>query len=128
MIAADDSHGKGCRLRPSSKAAPRGLSPAGSDHSALRNRGLGNSRSQRYDRAIQDFDEAIRLNSNVAAAFSGRAYALRFVGQYERAIADYRQALMLQPDDSSRKQIERILKQLGAPAERDAPPTAVTKR
>src|SRR6266436_3302438 len=94
---------------------------------AFRNRGFVNSRRQRYDRAIQDFDEAIRLNADVAAAFSGRAYALRFVGQYERAIADYRQALMLQPDDSSRKQIERILKQLGAPAERDAPPTAVTK-
>jgi tetratricopeptide (TPR) repeat protein len=95
---------------------------------AFRNRGIANSRRQRYDRAIQDFDDAIRLNANVAAAFSGRAYALRFVGQYERAIADYRQALTLQPDDTGRKQIERILKQLGAPTERDATPTAVTKR
>jgi tetratricopeptide (TPR) repeat protein len=95
---------------------------------AFRNRGFVNSRRQRYDRAIQDFDEAIRLNANVAAAFSGRAYALRFVGQYERAIADYRQALTLQLDDTSRKQIEGVLKQLGAAGERDATPTAVTKR
>jgi tetratricopeptide (TPR) repeat protein len=95
---------------------------------AFRTRGFVNSRKQRYDRAIQDFDEAIRLNANVAAAFSGRAYALRFVGQYERAIADYRQALTLQLDDTGRNQIARILKQLGAPTERDATPTAVTKR
>jgi tetratricopeptide (TPR) repeat protein len=95
---------------------------------AFRNRGFVNSRRQRYDRAIQDFDEAIRLNANVAAAFSGRAYALRFVGQYERAIADYRQALTLQLDDTSRRQIERVLKQLGAATDRDATPTAVTKR
>ncbi len=99
-----------------------------SNATAFRNRGFVNSRRQRYDRAIQDFDEAIRLNANVAAAFSGRAYALRFVGQYERAIADYRQALTLQLDDTGRKQIERILKQLGAAPERDAAPTAVTKR
>jgi tetratricopeptide (TPR) repeat protein len=95
---------------------------------AFRNRGFVNSRRQRYDRAIQDFDEAIRLNANVAAAFSGRAYALRFVGQYERAIADYRHALTLQLDDTSRKQIEAILKQLGAIGAPDATPTAVTKR
>jgi tetratricopeptide (TPR) repeat protein len=95
---------------------------------AFRNRGFLNSRRQRYDRAIQDFDEAIRLNPNIAAAFSGRAYALRFVGQYERAMADYRKALTLQLDDANRNQIERILKQLGAPTERDATPTAVTKR
>jgi tetratricopeptide (TPR) repeat protein len=103
-----------------------GLDPGNA--TGFRNRGLVNSRRQRYDRAIQDFDEAIRLNPNVAAAFSGRAYALRFVGQYERAIADYRKALTLQLDDAGRNQIERILKQLGAPTERDATPTAVTKR
>ena len=95
---------------------------------AFRNRGFVNSRRQRYDRAIQDFDEAIRLNANVAAAFSGRAYALRFAGQYERAIADYRQALTLQLDDTSRRQIEGTLKQLGAARERDATPASVTKR
>ena len=95
---------------------------------AFRHRGFVNSRRQRYDRAIKDFDEAIRLNPNLAFSFSGRAYALRFVGQYERAIADYRKALTLQLDDASRRQIERILKQLGAATERDATPTAVTKR
>jgi tetratricopeptide (TPR) repeat protein len=95
---------------------------------AFRGRGFLNSRMQRYDRAIQDFDETIRLDPNVAVAFSGRAYALRFVGQYERAIADYRKALTLQLDDTSRKQIGKILKQLGGGTEVDAAPAAVTKQ
>jgi tetratricopeptide (TPR) repeat protein len=106
---------EGIRLNPNNAAA-------------FRNRGFVNSRRQRYDRAIQDFDEAIRLDPNVAASFSGRAYALRFVGQYERAIADYRKALTLQLDDANRSQIGKILKQLGVGTERDATPTAVTKR
>jgi tetratricopeptide (TPR) repeat protein len=94
----------------------------------FRNRGFLHSRMQRYDRAIQDFDEAIRLDPNVAAAFSGRAYALRFAGQYDRAIADYRKALTLSLDDTGRRQIERILKQLGAGTEQEATPASATKR
>jgi tetratricopeptide (TPR) repeat protein len=95
---------------------------------AFRNRGFINTRMQRYDRAIRDFDEAIRLDPRVASHFSGRAYALRFVGQYERAIADYRKALTLQLDDANREHTEKALKQLGVDTERDAAPTAVTKR
>src|SRR5215475_6825934 len=74
------------------------------------------------DRAIQDLDEAIRLAPSVAASFSGRAYALRFVGQYERAITDYRKALTLPLDDVARRQIEKLLKQLGAATERAGTP------
>jgi tetratricopeptide (TPR) repeat protein len=95
---------------------------------AFRNRGFLNMKRRRYDRAIQDFDEAIRLDPNVAASFSGRAYALRFVGQYDRAIADYRKALTLRLDETSRSQIARVLKQLGAAAEPGATPADVSKR
>jgi len=102
------------------------LSP--SNATAFLNRGLLYTRRQKYDRAIQDFDEAIRLDPNIAAAFSGRAFALRFVGQYERAIADYRKALTLPLDDTSRKQIDKMLKQLGAAPEREATPTVATRR
>jgi tetratricopeptide (TPR) repeat protein len=95
---------------------------------AFRNRGFLNTRRQRYDRAIQDFDEAIRLDPNVAAAFSGRAYALRFAGRYERAIADYRKALTLQLDDTTRRQIERALTQLGAAPGHDGTQAAASRR
>jgi tetratricopeptide (TPR) repeat protein len=95
---------------------------------AFRNRGFLNTRRQRYDRAIQDFDEAIRLDPNVAASFLGRAYALRFVGQYDRAVADYRKALTLQLDETSRNQIGKALKQLGATAAQGVAAANVSKR
>jgi tetratricopeptide (TPR) repeat protein len=81
---------------------------------AFRNRGSLHLRMRRYDRAIADFDEAIRLDATVAGTFASRGYALRFTGQYDRALADYRKALTLKLDDTTRRQIERTLKQLGA--------------
>ena len=69
---------------------------------------------RRYDRAIADFDETIRLDGTVAWTFASRGYALRFTGQYDRAIADYRKALTLKIDDATKREIERSLKQLGA--------------
>jgi tetratricopeptide (TPR) repeat protein len=95
---------------------------------AFRSRGVLNTRMRRYDRAIVDFTDAIRLDPKVAAAFYGRALALRYAGQYGRAVADYRKALALKLDDPSRRQIETILKQLGAAKERDATPAVATKR
>lgn len=49
------------------------------------------------DRAIADFDEAIRLNPNRAAVFRDRALAHRQNGELEAAIADYDQAIALDP-------------------------------
>jgi tetratricopeptide (TPR) repeat protein len=106
---------EGLRLEPNNAAA-------------WRNRGFLQTKRQRYDRAIQDFDEAIRLDPGVAASFFNRAYALRFVGQYDRAIADYRKALTLQLDETSRSQIARALKQLGAAAEQGVTAADVSKR
>jgi tetratricopeptide (TPR) repeat protein len=63
-----------------------------------------------------DFDEAIRVDPTAAAASSGRAHALRFVEQYDRAVADYRKALTLQLDERSQSQVGKALKQLGAAA------------
>jgi tetratricopeptide (TPR) repeat protein len=102
------------------------LDPANA--TAFRNRAAIRSKMQRYDHAIADFTEAIRLDPSVAAAFYGRALALRFAGQYDRAIADYRSSLALKLDDPSRRQIETILKQLGAANARDTAPAAVSKR
>ena len=49
------------------------------------------------DRAIADFDEAIRLNPNRAVAFRDRAQAHRRNGQLAPAIADFDQAIALDP-------------------------------
>lgn len=61
------------------------------------NRGNAYNDEGRYDRAIQDFDEAIRLNPQYAEAFNNRGGAYLGKGQYDRAIQDYDQAIRLNP-------------------------------
>jgi Flp pilus assembly protein TadD len=52
------------------------------------------------DRAIADFDQAIRLNPNFADAFYNRGNAYGRKGQPDRAIADFDQAIRLNPNYS----------------------------
>ena len=64
---------------------------------ALNNRGSGYQRKQQYDRAIQDYDQAIRLNPNVAIAYYNRGLAYASKDQYDHAIEDFDQAIRLDP-------------------------------
>src|SRR6266853_2078262 len=64
---------------------------------AFTNRGSGYATKGDYDRAIQDFDQALQLNSNDAIAFFDRGLAFAHKGDYDRAIQDYDQALQLNP-------------------------------
>src|SRR5215468_9510702 len=50
-----------------------------------------------YDRAIEDYNQAIRLNPNHANAFSNRGVAYGRKGDYDRAIENYDQAIRLNP-------------------------------
>ena len=59
------------------------------------NRGRAWSDQGRQDRAIQDFDHAIRLDPEYPDAFNSRALAYRGMGQNERAIEDFNQAIRL---------------------------------
>jgi lipoprotein NlpI len=61
-------------------------------------RGIAYGRIGDYDRAIQDFDQALRLNLNHADAFNNRGLAYQFKKDYDRAIQDYDQALRLNPN------------------------------
>jgi len=54
-----------------------------------------------YDRAIQDFDQAIRLKPDNSKIFSIRGLAYERKGDHDRAIQDYDQAIRLKPDDSN---------------------------
>ncbi len=60
---------------------------------------LGNAayESGEYERAIQDLDEAIRLDPQYAFAYNNRGIAYRLLGQYNRAIQDYDEAIRLDP-------------------------------
>jgi tetratricopeptide (TPR) repeat protein len=50
----------------------------------------------------------------ISSYFKNRANTLRFMGQYDRAIADYRKALTLNIDERMKKEIDWALKELGA--------------
>ena len=52
-----------------------------------------------YEKAIADFDTALRLDPENAAAHLGRGAAFRMKGDFDQAIADYDVALRLKPGD-----------------------------
>jgi tetratricopeptide (TPR) repeat protein len=63
------------------------------------NRALGYRSKGNYDRAIQDFDQAIRLKPDDVSAYHGRGVAYLFKNDNERAIQDFDSAIRLKPDD-----------------------------
>jgi tetratricopeptide (TPR) repeat protein len=50
-----------------------------------------------YDKAIADYDEAIRLDPKYAIAFNNRGSAWLIKKEYDKAIADYDEAIRLDP-------------------------------
>jgi tetratricopeptide (TPR) repeat protein len=54
----------------------------------------------RYDAAIKDLDEAIRLGPPRATSLQNRGAAYNGLGQYERAIRDLTEAIRLDPDNA----------------------------
>ena len=64
---------------------------------AYNNRGSAYSDKGQHDRAIQDYDQAIKLNPSNARAYYNRGIAYSAKGQHDRAIQDYDQAIKLDP-------------------------------
>ncbi len=64
---------------------------------AFNSRGIGYRFKGDYDRAIQDYNQAIKLNSKSAVAYNNRGVAYDNKGDYDRAIQDYDQAIKLKP-------------------------------
>ena len=52
-----------------------------------------------YDKAIQDYDEAIRLKPDFADAFNGRCWVRIAMNDLSRALADCDRSLQLSPND-----------------------------
>ena len=65
---------------------------------AFFNRGLTYHGKGQYDRAIQDYGQALKLRPNYPDALYQRGLAYRRSGQNDRAMQDYDQALRLKPD------------------------------
>ena len=66
---------------------------------AFDNRGVAYKQKGRYERALQDYEEAIRLNPSNANAYNNRGTIHRLKGEYGRAIADYDEAIWLKKGD-----------------------------
>ncbi|HEX2889924.1 tetratricopeptide repeat protein [Vineibacter terrae] len=61
-------------------------------------RGAAYARAGAYDRAIEEYTQAIRLNPGDALAFYNRGDAFNAKGDYDHAIQDFTQAVTLRPD------------------------------
>src|SRR5882672_8197883 len=68
---------------------------------ALQNRGTAYLGKGDPDRAIEDYDRAIRLDPNYANAFNSRGVAYQAKGQNDRALKDYDEAIRLEPGNSN---------------------------
>jgi tetratricopeptide (TPR) repeat protein len=66
--------------------------------STLNNRGNAYWANQEVGRAMQDYDQAIRVKPNDAGALGNRGNAHLTEGDYDRAIQDFDQMLRLQPN------------------------------
>ena len=61
-----------------------------------------------YDRAIQDYDQAIVLNPNLAEAYNNRGYVYYIKGDINKAVADFEAALKLDSNyTNARKNLAR---------------------
>jgi len=64
-------------------------------------RGLVSLSKGDYDRAIADYDKAIELNPQDAAAYGVRALVYIIKGDHDHAITDYDKAIKLNPTDAA---------------------------
>lgn len=65
---------------------------------AFYNRGIAYRNQGKLDRAIEDYDLALRLWPAFADAWNDRGVAYRQRGDHARAIADFDEAIRLKPD------------------------------
>jgi tetratricopeptide (TPR) repeat protein len=65
---------------------------------AYNNRGVAYRLKAEYDKAIDDFNEAIRLRPNSPITFNNRAVSYRNKGDFDHALADYDEAIRLNPN------------------------------
>ena len=67
--------------------------------SVLQQRATAAMNEQRFQEAITDFDEALKLVSKDAKIYERRAYVLMQLKEYDKALADYSEAIGLSPKE-----------------------------
>jgi tetratricopeptide (TPR) repeat protein len=58
-----------------------------------------------YDKAIEDCDKAIQIDSNNALAYANRGGMYLVKGDCDRAVADLEMAVKLEPDNGDYREI-----------------------
>ncbi len=64
------------------------------------NRGVAYANLKEYQKAINDYDQAIALNPKNAEVFGNRGFAYANLGEHQKAINDYDQAIAINPKDA----------------------------
>jgi len=91
--STDDQTIAGCtRVIQSGRENQRDLA------SAYFNRGVAYGYKGDFDRAVRDFDQAIKLDPNEAIPLNNRGSAYYQIGQVDRAIQDFDLAIKLNPN------------------------------
>jgi tetratricopeptide (TPR) repeat protein len=75
----------------------RGLADKEDLATAYKNRGNAYDDKGEYDRALEDYEQAVAINPRDADAFNSRGATYMALGRYERAIQDFDQAIALNP-------------------------------
>jgi tetratricopeptide (TPR) repeat protein len=84
-------------LRVAEEEAKRTEAETRTRYAALVSQGNKDSKAGNYDRAIADYNEAIRLDSKSTLAFIGRGDAYTNKSDHDRALADYNEVIRLDP-------------------------------
>ncbi len=74
---------------------------------AYNNRGNAYNDLGEHQRAIEDLNEAIRLDPKLAMAYNNRGISYGNLGEHQRAIEDYDEALRLERPSASTPSLPR---------------------
>jgi tetratricopeptide (TPR) repeat protein len=91
------SHDSGRQIRGCTRVINDGRESQENHAIAFNNRGNAYNSKMDYERAIEDFTQAIQLNPKLAYAYLNRAFPLFQRGATDRSIADLNEAIRLDP-------------------------------
>ncbi len=91
----------GFQLQSSAQSAPPALDQESSQSHRFFESGLVSLKNHSYQAAIDQFDQAIRIDPGFKEAYSGRGFAYLQLGQIDRAQISYNQILKIDPMSAS---------------------------
>jgi tetratricopeptide (TPR) repeat protein len=97
QVCHDNAGDSDARIAACTEVLNRGALDGKHRAHAFNDRAVAFARKGQYDRAIQDYDEAIRLAPQTADLLGNRGWSYIQKGDYDRALADLNEAIRLNP-------------------------------